>query len=160
MEQMLRGKNPTEISKEMGITRASVLRHIDNWRAWATTDNDIKARAKETLARVDQHYQDIIKELWKQYEVADNAGSVRDATGTLKVIAQMEKDRAGLFQQAGITADDQLAAQLMETERKQEILMEILREIDDPKWRVYIKKRLAEITGKVEVVSIVEAPSE
>lgn len=160
VDLMLRGKNATEISRELGITRAKVLDHIDSWRKYAVNDNDIKARAKETLARVNEHYQTIIKELWKQYQEADNNGQVREATGALKIIAQVEKDRAGLFQQAGITADDQLTEQLMETERKQEILMGILREIDCVKCRPLIRSRLAEVTGQAEVIKVVEVHQE
>lgn len=153
---IMQNKNPTEISRELGIPRSRVLDHRDNWIKYAQNESDIKAKAKETLARVDEHYGVIIKELWDQVREAKNQGSVRDATGALKTIAQMEKDRAGLFQQAGITADDALTEQLMETERKQEILMQVLREIDCNKCRTQIRSRLSEITGQAEVITVVE----
>lgn len=153
---LMKQYNPTQIARQLDIPRSRVLDHIDNWKRYVSQDADIKEKAKETLARVDEHYNQIIKELWKQYEEADSNGAVRDATGALKTLAQLEKDRATLFQSAGITADDKLTEQLMETERRQEILMQVLREIDCNKCRVQIRKRLAEVTNQAEVIEVVE----
>lgn len=153
---LMKQYNPTQIARQLDIPRARVLSHIDNWKNYVSNEADIKEKAKETLARVDEHYNQIIKELWKQYEEADSNAAVKDATGALKVLAQVEKDRANLYQAAGITADDKLTEQLMETERRQEILMQVLREIDCPKCRVQIRKRLAEVTNQAEVIEVVQ----
>ena len=33
VEEMLKGNNPTQISKQLGLQRAEVVSHIETWRA-------------------------------------------------------------------------------------------------------------------------------
>ena len=72
----------------------------------------------------------------------------------LKMIADVEQKRIDMLQKAGLLENNELSAQLLETERKQEILMSILKEVtsDCSHCKVEVAKRLSEVTGKVEPI--------
>jgi hypothetical protein len=133
MEQVaqlfLKSQNPTQIANKLGIPRTRVLSHLESWRSFVHSDMDIRARAKETLAIVDQHYTLLLTEAWGQLEEAKNQNSVKDATGVIKLIASIEKDRADLYQKAGLTADDELADQLAEAEERQNAILDIIKDV-------------------------------
>jgi hypothetical protein len=61
-----------------------------------------------------------------------------------------------MLQKAGLLENNELADQLLETERKQEILVEILKSVtvscDTCKFEV--ARRLSEVTGRVEPVDV------
>ena len=128
-ELFLKSNNPSQIAKIMNIPRTKVITYLEEWKNFVHEDMDIRARAKETLAIVDQHYQLLLVESWEQLEEAKRQGSVRDATGVIKLIAQIEKDRATLYQSAGLTADDALADELSVREGREEIVTGIIKRI-------------------------------
>ena len=75
---------------------------------------------------------------------------------TLKLIADIETKRIGMLQQVGLLDNAELANQIAETEKKQEILVGILKEVTAgcPKCKLDVAKRLSQITGVVEPVVI------
>ena len=64
-----------------------------------------------------------------------------------------------MLQQVGLLDNAELAGQIAETERKQEVLVKILKEVTStcPKCKMDVAKRLSQITGVVEPVVIEEA---
>lgn len=153
---MIKGKTATQIAAELEIPRGRVVTHIENWKVWANHENDIKGRAKEMLAQIDQHYQMLLDESYQQLEEAKRQGSVRDATGVIKVLAQIEKDRTQIYGQAGITADDELANELAERERREALIIDLIKEIAtlNPNLKVMIYKRLSQLDGNAQVIPI------
>lgn len=154
VEELLKGKNPTEISNHLGIKRSEVLKHLDIWRELVSGDSRIRERAKEALAGADQHYSMIIQRAWETVDQADANQELRTKSGALKMIADVEQKRIDMLQKAGLLENNELSTQLLETERKQEILVTILKEVtsDCDRCRIEVSKRLSEVTGRVEPI--------
>ena len=156
VEELLKGNNPTAIARQLDMKRAEVLDHIDTWRSLMKSDNSIQQRAKEALTGADQHYAMIINRAWETVEQADAADQLNIKAQSLKLIADVQQKQIDMLQKAGLLENNELGDQLIETERKQEILVSILRDVtsscDHCKFEV--ARRLTEATGKVEAVTI------
>lgn len=150
----LKGHSVPQIVKITGFTRGRVLDHLDEYAKWAKEQQDVMGRAREMLASVDEHYNMIIKDLWDTVEDAKSNGENGIRVQALKTLAGTEKDRAAMFQQAGLNDQSLLADEMRETERKHDVLIKILREVSYkcPRCKVEVAKRLAEATGKSEVI--------
>lgn len=156
VEELLKGNSATQIASITGFKRAEVLEHIDEWKGVVRNDNTARDRAKEAVSGADQHYAMLIKEAWKTVEDADQAGQLNVKATALKLIADIETKRIGMLQQVGLLDNAELAGQISDTERKQEILVKILKEVTAscPKCKMDVAKRLSQITGIVESVVI------
>jgi hypothetical protein len=156
VEELLKGNNPTQIASITGFKRADVLGLIDEWKEVVRNDHTARDRAKEAVSGADQHYAMLIKEAWKTVEDADQAGQLNVKATALKLIADIEGKRIGMLQEVGLLDNAELATQIAETERKQEILVKILKEVTAtcPKCKMEVAKRLSQITGVVEPVII------
>lgn len=161
VEELLKGNNPTQIATVTGFKRADVLELIDEWKQVVRNDHTARERAKEAVSGADQHYAMLIKEAWKTVEDADQAGQLNVKATALKLIADIEGKRIGMLQEVGLLDNAELATQLAETERKQDILVKILKEVTAtcPKCKLEVAKRLSQITGVVEAVVINEDAS-
>jgi hypothetical protein len=155
VEELLKGNNPTTIAKTLDIKRTEVLDHIDTWRGLMRSDNNIQQRAREALTSADQHYAMIIQRAWETVEQADANAQYNIKAQSLKLIADVEARRIDMLQKAGLLENNEIGDQLIETERKQAVLMGILRDVtsscDHCKFEV--ARRLTEATGKVEAVT-------
>lgn len=158
VEQLLMGNNPTQISKQLDIPRKDVLELIDEWKSLVHNDQNARERAKEAVAGADQHYAMLIKEAWKTVDDADQAGQLNVKATTLKLIADIEAKRIAMLQQLGLLDNAELAGHLAETERKQDILVGILKDIasEYPQVRDEIMRRLSKISNRVEEVTVVQ----
>ena len=156
VEELLKGNTPAQISRTLELTRVQVETHINTWKELVQDNNAIKARAKEALAGADEHYNMLIKEAWRTVEQADVQDALNVKAQTLKLIADIEAKRIDMLNKAGVLENDSMADEILESERKQEILVGILKEVtancDKCKWEV--SKRLSEVTGQIEAVII------
>jgi hypothetical protein len=161
VEELLRGNNPTQIATLTGFKRAEVVGLIDEWKNVVHNDTSARERAKEAISGADQHYAMLIKEAWKTVEDADQAGQLNVKSGALKLIADIEGKRIGMLQEVGLLDNAELAGQIAESERKQEVLVKILKEVTAscPKCKMEVSKRLSQITGIVEPIEIIEEVS-
>jgi len=161
VEELLRGNNPTQIATLTGLKRAEVIGLIDEWKNVVHNDTSARERAKEAISGADQHYAMLIKEAWKTVEDADQAGQLSVKSGALKLIADIEGKRIGMLQEVGLLDNAELAGQIADSERKQEILVKILKEVTAscPKCKMEVAKRLSQITGIVEPIEIIEEVS-
>jgi len=161
VEELLRGNNPTQIATLTGLKRAEVVGLIDEWKNVVHNDTSARERAKEAISGADQHYAMLIKEAWKTVEDADQAGQLNVKSGALKLIADIEGKRIGMLQEVGLLDNAELAGQIAESERKQEVLVKILKEVTAscPKCKMEVAKRLSQITGIVEPIEIIEEVS-
>jgi hypothetical protein len=159
VEELLKGNNPTAIASLTGFKRAEVIELIDEWKSVVHNDNSSRERAKEAISGADQHYAMLIKEAWKTVEDADQSGQLNVKANALKLISDIETKRIGMLQQVGLLDNAELAGQIAETERKQDILVRILKEVTStcPKCKMDVAKRLSQITGVVESVVIEDA---
>lgn len=154
VEELLKGKSPTDIAKFLNIKRSEVLHHIDTWRELVSGDTRVRERAREALSAADQHYSMIIQRAWETVDQADANQQLSTKTSALKIIADIEQKRIDMLQKAGLLENNELSVQLLETERKQEILMGILKEVTSEcsHCRLEVSKRLSEITGQVDPI--------
>jgi hypothetical protein len=156
VEEMLKGNNPTQIAKTLSIKRGDVLVLMDEWRGFAHSDNRIRERAKEALSGADQHYNMLISRAWETVEQADDNAQYNVKAQVLKLITDIEGKRIEMLQKAGLLENNELANDLIEAERKQEILMSILREVtsDCDHCKVEVARRLGKITNRVEEIIV------
>jgi hypothetical protein len=156
VEELLKGNTSTTIARDLNLTRVQVDNHIKTWKELIQDNSAVKARAKEALAGADEHYSMLIKEAWRTVEQADMQDSLNVKTQALKLIADIEAKRIDMLNKAGVLENDDMADQILESERKQELLVNILKEVtancDNCKWEV--SKRLSEITGQIEAVIV------
>jgi hypothetical protein len=158
VEELLKGNPPTTIARNLELTRVQVDNHIQTWKELVQDNTAIKARAREALAGADEHYNMLIKEAWRTVEQADVQDALNVKAQSLKLIADIEAKRIDMLNKAGVLENDSMANQILESEKKQEILIGILRDVtslcDKCKWEV--SKRLSQATGQVEAVIINE----
>jgi hypothetical protein len=157
VEKYLAGAEPTQISKELALPRQKVVAYIDEWRAMAADNAAIRARAKEALVGADTHYSKLIS---KAYEVIDEATTVANLgakTAGIKLVMDLEKTRIDMLQKAGLLENKELAEEMIEIERKQEVLVNILKDIatEHPEIRDKIMRRLSDVAKEREVITIV-----
>ena len=127
--EYLKGSDASEISKILDIPRVKVTELLTDWRVMAANNQAIHARAKEALAGADQHYSSLIKKAYEVIDSADQTANLTAKTTSIKLIADIESKRLEMLQKAGLLDNQELADELLETERKQEILINILKEV-------------------------------
>jgi len=157
VEEYLKGNDPTKISKELALPRTKVVALIEEWRQMAADNAAIRARAKEALVGADTHYNKLIA---KAYEVIDDATTTANLgakNGAIKLVMDIEKTRIDMLQKAGLLENQELAEEMIEIEQKQEILVNILRDIasEHPEIRDKIMSRLSQVAKKGEVITVV-----
>lgn len=157
VEKYLQGAEPTQISKELAMPRQKVVAHINEWKAMASDNAAIRARAKEALVAADTHYNKLIN---KAYEVIDDAtttANLNAKTSGIKLVLDIESRRIDMLQKAGLLENKELAEEMLEIERKQDILVNILKDIasEHPQIRDEIMRRLSSVAKEKEVITIV-----
>ena len=155
--EYLKGSDPTKISKELALPRQKVVAYLDEWKAMAADNAAIRARAKEALVAADTHYSKLIE---KAYEVIDEATTTANLgakTGGIKLVMDLESRRIDMLQKAGLLENKELAEEMLEIERKQEVLVGILKDVamEHPEVRDKIMRRLSEVSKEREVITIV-----
>ena len=156
VEELLKGNSPAQIARSLSLTRVQVENFIDAWKGFVHDNKAIRERAKEALAGADEHYNMLIKEAWITLNQADAQDSPNVKAQVIKLIADIEAKRIDMLNKAGVLEDTSMADQILESERKQDILVGILKDVtsscDHCKWEV--SKRLSQVTGQVEAVII------
>ena len=157
VEKYLQGAEPTQISKELDMPRQKVVSYINEWKQMASDNAAIRARAKEALAGADAHYNKLIQ---KAYEVIDEATTTANLgakTSAIKLVLDIESKRIDMLQKAGLLENKELAEEMLEIERKQDVLIGILRDIasEYPQIRDEIMRRLSAVSKEQEVITVV-----
>lgn len=158
--EYIKGLNETEISRELDIPKARVSSLLREWKQMASNSEAVRSRAREALAAADQHYGKLIKQA---YEVIDDANINQNSAvklNAIKLVLDIETRRIDMLQKAGLLENKELAEQLLETERKQELIMGILKDVAAkyPTIKNEILSRLAEVSGPTgEAVVVYES---
>ena len=147
--EYIKGLNETEISRELDIPKARVATLLREWKQMASNSEAVRSRAREALAAADQHYGKLIKQA---YEVIDDANLNQQSAvklNAIKLVLDIETRRIDMLQKAGLLENKELADQLIETERKQELLMTILKEVSGQcsTCKPKVLARLSEVSG-------------
>ena len=157
VEEYLKGNDPTVISKQLAIPRQRVVTLINEWKVMASANDAIRARTKEALAAADAHYSKLVS---RTYEVIDEASMVNNLsakTAAIKLVMDIESKRIDMLQKAGLLENKELAEEMMEIEKRQEILVLILKDIasEYPQVRDEIMRRLSAFAKDNEVITVV-----
>lgn len=155
--EYLKGSDPTKISKDLNMPRTRVVAHLNEWKVMVSANDAIRSRAKEALAAADAHYGKLIS---KAYEVIDEAtmnNNLSAKTAGIKLVLDIESRRIDMLQKAGLLENKELAEEMLQIEKRQEVLIAILRDIasEYPQVRDEIMKRLSDIAKSDEVITIV-----
>ncbi len=124
-------------------------------------DSGARDKAKEAISAADQHYAMLISEAWDLAKEAKMQGQLNVQNSTLKLIADIQGKKVAMLQDVGLLENNEIASQIAESERKQELLVKILKEVTAtcPKCKLEVAKRLSQITGIVEPIEIIEEVS-
>ena len=155
--EYIKGKDESAISKQLDIPRNRVVKLLNEWRSMVSNNEAIRSRAREALAAADQHYNHLIKRAYEVVEDADQVQNLGAKTNAIKLILDIENKRIDMLQKAGLLENKELADQLIETENKQEMIMNILKDIaaKRPDIKNEIIQRLAEISGPSDEAVVV-----
>ena len=156
--EYLKGNDPTKISKQLDIPRTKVTALIKEWQTMASDNSAIRARAKEALAAADEHYSRLISQAYEVIEEATTTANLGAKTNGIKLVMDLESKRIEMLQKAGLLENKELAEEMLEIERRQEILVQILKDIatEHPEVRDKIMRRLSDASSKLnETVTIV-----
>jgi hypothetical protein len=155
--EYLKGNDATKISKDLAMPRNRVVQYINEWKVMASANDAIRGRAKEALAIADTHYDNLkllAHEVISEATLSNNLGA---KTQAIKLVMDIEAKRIDMLQKAGLLENKELAEEMIQIERRQEVLMSILRDIasEYPEVRDEIMRRLSDIAKKDEVITIV-----
>ena len=147
--EYIKGNDESAISKSLDIPRNRVVKLLNEWRGMVSNNEAIRIRAREALSGADQHYSQLINKAYEVVSDADTAQNLGAKTNALKLILDIENKRIDMLQNAGLLENKELADQLLEQERKQELIMNILKDIasEYPSIKNELMRRLAEVSG-------------
>jgi myo-inositol catabolism protein IolC len=143
-----------EIVKATGLTKRQIDDMLVDYKQYAMQDKVLREMSRETVLKTRQHYDDLINRMYDVLAEADDNGDYKTKQTTIKAIADIEKQRVDFMQKAGMLADNELGEQLMEAERKHDIIIGILRDISKryPDVGLEIQDALRQATGVLEGV--------
>ena len=155
--EYLKGSDPTKISKQLDIPRTKVVQYLTEWKQMASANDTIRARAREALAAADEHYSRLITQTYEVIDEATTIGDLRSKNTSIKLVMDIESKRIEMLQKAGLLENKELAEEMMEIERKQDILKQILMDIasEHPEIRDKIMKRLSDVAKGAETITVV-----
>ena len=157
VSEYLKGNDPTQISKDLAIPRQRVVAYIDEWKTMASDNAVIRARAKEALAGADTHYSKLITRAYEVIDESSMTNNLSAKTAGIKLVMDIEAKRIDMLQKAGLLENKELAEEMVEIEKRQEVLVQILKDIasEYPEIRDEIMRRLSSISKDNEVITVV-----
>ena len=151
-EHSLMGKSPREISKIMDLPYSTVKEHIAAWKDSLRYSEYASVKAQEAVFEADNHFSLIKRESWRLAEEAKSDSDRRSELAALKLAGDIEGKRVDMLRNAGLLENNDIAQNLLETERKQEILANIIRKMLCPECKKAVAVELSKITGVVEPI--------
>jgi len=156
VECFLKGMTNTAlIAQETGFSRNQVNEYLKEWRSVIQSDSQIQNRAKEAIGAADQHYAMLIARAWETVEQADQAGNIGAKTAALKLISDVQQKQIEMLSKAGVLENNEMAERIIETEEKQQVLVNILRDIvsDCDRCKPLVMSKLSRVSGQAENIA-------
>jgi hypothetical protein len=149
-----KGSTPTEIAALLKKPRARVVALITEWQTLASKNEALRGRAREALANADAHYSKLISKAYEVIDEADLNSNLSAKTNAIKLISDMEAKRIDMLQKSGMLENKELAEEMMETQRKQEALEAILKDVvaGCPRCRMEVMQRLNDMSNDPVIV--------
>lgn len=157
VSKYLEGNDPTKISKELNIARTKVVALLEEWKVAASNNAAIRERAREALSSADTHYSKLIKQAYEVIDDATTTANLTAKTTAIKLVLDIESRRIDMLQKAGLLENKELAEEMIEIEKRQDVLVGILRDIatEHPEIRDKIMRRLSDASKTNEVITVV-----
>ena len=157
VSKYLEGNDETKISKQLNLPRQKVVAFLNEWRSMAANNAAIRERAREALVAADTHYSKLIGQAYEVIDEASTTANLNAKNAAIKLVLDIESRRIDMLQKAGLLENKELAEEMMEIERRQEVLMGILKDIasEHPEIRDKIMRRLSDAAKETEVITIV-----
>ena len=157
VSKYLEGNDPTKISKELALPRQKVVAFLEEWKVMASNNAAIRERAREALVAADTHYNKLIGQAYEVIDDATTQANLSAKTTAIKLVLDIESRRIDMLQKAGLLENKELAEEMMEIEKRQDILMGILKDIaaEHPEIRDKIMRRLSEASRGSETITVV-----
>jgi hypothetical protein len=152
--EYLKGSSVTEISRTLNLSQSQVGMVLKEWRGLASNNEAMKERAVLALRGADLHYNKLIHKAYSVLSDAENSNSIPQRLSSIKLIADIEKVRIDLLQKAGMLEDANLSSEMIETQRRQDILMDILKNTVGPcpRCRGIVQEKLSEISNETVIL--------
>lgn len=157
VSKYLEGNNETAISKQLSLPRQKVVAYLDEWKQMASNNAAIRERAREALVSADTHYNKLIGQAYEVIDEASTTANLSAKTTAIKLVLDIESRRIDMLQKAGLLENKELAEEMMEIENRQEVLVNILKDIasEHPEIRDKIMRRLSAVSKEQEVITVV-----
>lgn len=146
----LKGYKPAEIGRALQLSTVQVKRYISSYQEYIATrveaDPEFMDRLQENTLEALDKFDMLIREAWETYETAKNADMLNQQLNGIKILKELEMERAKLLQLMGAKVDSGMLARMNKAERVNEIVSRIIKEIvaNCPKCKVEVMPRLAE----------------
>ena len=157
VSKYLEGNNETAISKQLNLPRQKVVSYLNEWKQMASNNAAIRERAREALVAADTHYNKLIGQAYEVIDEATTIANLPAKTTAIKLVLDIESRRIDMLQKAGLLENKELAEEMMEIERRQDILMNILKDVaaEHPEIRDKIMRRLSDASRGSETITVV-----
>jgi deoxyhypusine synthase len=144
----------SDIVKKTGLRVEEIEHILQEYRKYTMQDKVLREMSRETILKTRKHYDDLINQMYDIVELARDENDNKMRLSAINSIVATEKQRVDFMQKAGMIADNEIGDQLIESERKQRIIIDILRDISKkyPKIGLEIQNSLKELTGVMEGV--------
>jgi len=157
-------QGPTEIARQTGFKRAYVVEILDEWKASARHMDEMRDRVAEAIRIMEEHFNFLVREGHKTLSQVDeeigNNGIdhqlLSQRTKASAFLLDLEQKKIDTLQKAGLLDAAEVGDQVAEMERRQGIIVDILRNELCPACRQKVMRRLGEVTNKTEVVVVHE----
>jgi len=158
VSKYLEGNDPTKISKELDIPRQKVVSYLNEWKMMASNNAAIRERAREALVAADTHYNKLIGQAYDVIDEATTTANLSAKTTAIKLVLDIESRRIDMLQKAGLLENKELAEEMIEIEKRQDMLVNILKDIasEYPEIRDKIMRRLSDASRENEVITVVQ----
>lgn len=156
----LQGQNPAQISRELDVPRRQVTQALEDFRGLlrrnAESAVDVRERLMDIIFESDEAFRMVIDEAWTTVRQADTGGQLGAKVNALKLVESSTKNRAEMLQKSGVSQDNEIIEQLNETEERQGVLINLLKEIrtSHPEVAELISRRLSQVQTEVEHISV------
>ena len=162
VSRYLKGMSPWAIAKELKVKTPEVNSVISEWHKVAANDSEVRGRAQEALANMDEHFNMIINKLWDAVEECDLSGDIKTKNSILKNIADIEAKRLDSLQKAGLLDDQKMGDQVVKTQQRLDQVKELLKEVTAKcdHCRIPVAQGLGRIWNEATVINVESSRTE
>ena len=155
----VKGMRSKEIAIELGLPKHVVEELVESWRDIVAKDHVVMGRSREAVANADINFSDLIAEAWTIVRNTDDDPGdpkmMAQKSVALKLIGDLEQKRFTMLKDLGALDHADVAADIAERERREEIILGILKTDLCPSCKRDISGKLQQLTGKVEPVQVI-----